>query len=961
MNFKRITALFLSAVTAVTAISTSELKNSFSAIAYADGAAWSETDGTYTYTHTDEAQDLPWLDIDITDKDWSAIKYVSADIEVTGTVFAAFGGSLGEENWHNCTPVEVTDSTKTIYLDVNGNTFESLEINFDNDVTTSAGTVISISNIKFSTEDRDYSNVTSEWYSPEDGVWCFRNGDTAVKEIPGLELDLSDTDWSQVKYISADIETAGTAMTVFDFNIDGTDDGWKNGSPCTVSNGKTTIYYNTKGEVPAFVNLSLWQYDENEIALAANQLLTVNNIVYSTEERDYSNVIGEWYSPEDGVWCFRNGDTAVKEIPGLELDLSDTDWSQVKYISADIETAGTAMTVFDFNIDGTDDGWKNGSPCTVSNGKTTIYYNTKGEVPAFVNLSLWQYDENEIALAANQLLTVNNIVYSTEERDYSNVIGEWYSPEDGVWCFRNGDKALSEKEMPSLELPMADYVSDWSKIKYISANVKVEGNAIAVIGGEYDDKWKDSSSIAIKNGSDTVFLYTEGETFKLNTINFWNTNGTNVAVSANAFITISDITASETYVTDYKSVIGQWVKTNDGQFYYNHGNRSDIAYVEGIVLDCPYDMADVQSISITAKVVMTGGTPKSIKLTVSGDSADGGWHAGYNFAFGAAEQTVLRKYRGAVVNRPSLDISFGQEDLAVIENGGNIEIYVSDISFSTEPINNIYSTPNDLLIDDNETDITGDNEHDIMFSNIVNIETAGTLKIYTKHLEGYSEHKIRAGWREWSDFSNITILYSDKTPVAIGDGEVYEVHVTEEVLNIIHEKAPAECELMLDGVGYKFLMATFTPDSTASVPKTEEVKSESLPENDKAALEQSKGNTVNEFDAPKDSEDFEYGKAQGHKSGLKKNKKGHNVYGLRIVERISKEKLKHAESVTITVYSKKADQYLTLTADTCFSYLNINGVKVKAGGNDAFLTVILDNIPEDDEISFTCFTINYKK
>jgi len=356
MNFKRITALFLSAATAVTATSTSE-QNAFSTIAYADSTAWIETDGTYTYTHTDGAQDLPWLNIDITDKDWSAIKYVSADIEVMGTAFAAFGGSLGEENWYNCTPMEVTDSTKTIYLDVNGKIFESLEINFDNEVITNAGTVISISNITFSTEERDYSNVTGEWYQ-QGGNWYYKNCDTAVKEIPGLELDLSNTDWSQIKYISADIETAGTAMPVIDINFDGTDEGWKNGSPSTVSNGKTTVYYNTKGETPAFVNLSFWQYDENEIALAANQLLTVNNIVYSTEERDYSNVIGEWYSPEDGIWCFRNGDTAVKEIPGLELDLSDTDWSQIKYISADIETAGTAMPVFDFNVDGTDEGWK---------------------------------------------------------------------------------------------------------------------------------------------------------------------------------------------------------------------------------------------------------------------------------------------------------------------------------------------------------------------------------------------------------------------------------------------------------------------------------------------------------------------------------------------------------------------------------------------------------------------------
>ncbi|MBR4111392.1 MAG: hypothetical protein IKK53_00005, partial [Ruminiclostridium sp.] len=565
----------------------------------------------------------------------------------------------------------------------------------------------------------------------------------------------------------------------------------------------------------------------------------------------------------------------------------------------------------------------------------------------------WWCSDDEDVLSANALITVSNIVFSTEERDYSGIIGEWYSPEDGKWCFRNGDTDVTE--IPCLNFDYSS-VSDWSSVKYVSAKVQVDGKAVPVIGGDNNGIWVDGSAVYTENDSTVVFLYTEGGEFADLNVNFFSIPESSYAVTANTVITVSEITFSETYPTEYTNIIGQWVKTADG-YYYNHGDRSDVAYVEGLVLDCPYDMADVQSVSVTAKAVMTGGTPKSIKLTVAGIDANGDWHPGYNFGIGTTEQTVVRKYRGSIVERPSLDISFGQEDLAVIKNGGSVEIYVSDISYSVDPINVLYSTPNDLLIDDNETDITSsDIEHDIMYHDISRIEKTGTLKIYTENIGG--AQNIDVFWREWSDFSNITTL--ETQPAAVGDG-VYEIRVTEEALNIIHEKAPKACELALTGAGYRFLKATFTPDPDAPMPVPEEVKPDAVTDKDKTQLEESKDNTIDETKAPESAENFEYGKAQGHKSGLKKNKNGQNMYALRIVQRVEKKELQHAESITITVYSKKANQYITLTADTCFSYLNINGFKVKANNKDAFLTVVLDNIPEDDEIAFTCFTINYKK
>ncbi len=955
MNLRRLTTLFLSAAIAVTAISMP------TSTVYAEVGSWSETStGVWSYTHADPSQDIPWLDVDITGVDWSTIEYVSADITINGEAAAAFGGNAGGE-WYNCDPMEISDDTATIYLEPNGKVFSSLEINFDNERETTASTVITISNINFSTEERDYTDVTDEWYQ-QNGSWYYRNGDTAVSEIPGLDIMQAASesiDWSSVKYISADIETTGTAQPVIDINFTGADDGWQSGSPNTVNNGVTTVYYNTNGEEPVWSSLSFWQYEDG-IALTADQLLTVSNITFSTEERDYSDVIGEWYE-QNGDWHYTHGvDTTQvpRELDLLSLKPDDINWADIKYVSADITSDNAAFPVIGGNLTGEDDSWTTGSEKMLSEaGTVTAYLNTSGAEPTGLCVEFWHVDwDNNFAIEAGTNITVSNIVFSTEERDYSDVIGEWYSPEEGIWCFRNGDRALAEGEMPSLDLNIHNYISDWSTVKYISAKVEVSGSVKAVMGGEYNGQWTDSVAVMIEDSSDIVMLYTEGKAFDYNNINFWNINETNEVVSANAVITVSEITVSETYPTDYTDIIGQWVKTDDG-YYYNHGDKYDTAYVEGLAVDCPYDIADVQSISITAKVVMTGGTPESIKLVVTGEGKDVEWFDGYNFPFGADEETVVRKYRGNVVSNPRLDISFGQNDLAVIKNGGSVEIYVTDISYSVDPINILYSTPNDLLIDDNETDITGsDVEHDIMYHDISRIEKTGTLKIYTENIG--STQDIDVFWREWSDFSNITKL--ETTPVAVGDG-VYEIRVTEDALKIIHEKAPKACELALTGTGYRFLKATFTPDSDAPAPVPEEIKPDNISDTDKDALEQSKDNIIDEYDAPDSADEFEYGIAHGHKSDRKWHDKHGWVYALRIVEKIDKDLLKHAENVTITVYSKKADQYITLTAETCFSYLNINGQKVKAGGKDAFITVILDGIPEDDEITFTSFNINYKK
>ena len=184
-----------------------------------------------------------------------------------------------------------------------------------------------------------------------------------------------------------------------------------------------------------------------------------------------------------------------------------------------------------------------------------------------------------------------------------------------------------------------------------------------------------------------------------------------------------------------------------------------------------------------------------------------------------------------------------------------------------------------------------------------------------------------------------------------------EVPITAEYVDIIQGSAKNECEFAIQGLGIVVTEVIFTPDPTVEEPEKEEITADKVTQGDKQKLEQSKNNTHDEKTGKDKAKD---GKIQGHKYH-KKDKNGKDIYSLRIVKMVDKELLKNAKDVSITVFSKKANKYVTFTADCCFSYLNIYGEKVEADGNYAFLTVIVDNVHADDEITFTDFTINHNK
>ena len=427
-----------------------------------------------------------------------------------------------------------------------------------------------------------------------------------------------------------------------------------------------------------------------------------------------------------------------------------------------------------------------------------------------------------------------------------------------------------------------------------------------------------------------------------------------VVIEAGTKVTVSNVKFYTEYITDYTSIVGQWVQIGDDDYYYNHGDLPEGGAPGGLPLAYDsYDMSDVQTISMKLRhETPTPELEQSAKVHVTGLVGDE-FHPGYVYLSSTEEQTVVRKYRGILESNPMFEITWISP---------NLEVYITDLTFSTEEVAAPISTPNDVVVDDNETVVNSGSGYCVMWFDLAKIEVVGTLKYDVELTESATdEHYVDPAWNDWTVVGEDGWIKIYDEPAVVTENCTMEIPITEDILKMIHETASHECEIAVQGKGIKVSNFIFTPKTDAPEPDVEEFKPDTLPEEEKKEfeekLEQSKENTVDE----KEAKDHVHNKKpQGHKH-YKKDKHGRDIYSLRIVQMVDKKDLKHAESVSITVYSKKAKKYVTFTAECCFSYLNINGEKVKAGGDGAFLTVIIDNVHADDEITFTEFTINYKK
>lgn len=909
----------------------------FSTEEYVITDEWYEENGAWYYRAGKNGASEVFINEFAPETAWSGIKYVSLDVEVTGKAenmrLAVFNDAT--ENYMDGKSVSLDNSSGTLYVDSYGRDWteanywvEKLE----------AGTVVKLSNVKFSTEPRDYSNVTGEWYE-KDGKWYYKNGNTAVDGINGLPLDLSSvTDWSKIKYISADVTVDGKAKPVICGNV-GSD---INGTAKEVDNGTVTVYLDTNGKTVSGAGLEFWRYDDTD-ALSANALITVSNIKFSTEERVITD---EWYE-KGGAWYFKAGEKGASEV-FIGNFTPDTAWSGIKYVSVDVEVEGNAKNMR-LAVD-KDTAHKEGKSISLDNSSGTLYADTIGK--DWNEANYWAE-----SLEAGTVVKLSNIKFSAQPRDYSNVYDEWYQPDAGVFEYKDSGDGKLEDEAVNVNL--TDYFDDvdLSKVKYVSAKVTVDGSTQAGLILT-DDDWSRnrSGSFLERKDGDTlalIFNYNGGD-WKNLIFDMWG-------LDPGTKITISDVKFSATDYSDYRNVIGQWVQLGENDYYYNGGADPKDNYGGWIALrDSGYDMSSVQSISMRTKMVLgSGAEPWSgAKLSVGG-TTDGDYNRGLIFTPATEEQVITRKYRGMLDSDPQIEVNYIDP---------YVEIYVYDLTFDTEEIPVLLSTPNDVVVDDNET-VIGNSKgewtgaHNISWSSLSKIEVEGTLRFNVELTENSEDvHLVDPIWSNWTLPDDEGWIHIYNEAAAAAENCTMAVPITKDTLKMLHETAANRCEFVVQGTGIKVSNFIFTPKSDAPVPETKPFNPDTLPTEEKQEfeqkLEQSKENTVEEKHA---KEHVNNGKSQGHKSDNKKDKHGNDAYSLRIVKMVDKSLLKHAESVTITVYSKKADKYVTFTAECSYSYLNINGEKVKAGGNGAFLTVIIDNVQADDEITFTDFTINYKK
>ncbi len=681
MKFRRITSLFTAAVVAVSAM--------FSAlpatVAYAADNEWTDNgDGSWSYQNgnSDITDYIEGLSLDLSSvEDWSAIEYISVDVEVTGHTCLNLGGDFtGAEDgsgWQSASNKDLENDSVTMYLNTDGQQVYNCVLNFcgfdDNNTQITADTLVTVSNITFSTEERDYSDCYNEWYTQNDN-WYYRNGDSDITDyIEALNFDLSSVeDWSAVKYFSVDVEVAGQVA----LNIGGDFTGAEDGSGWSYTNGKTiqdetvTLYFNTDGQQLYNMNMGFCGYDDNNTQIAANTLVTVSNITFSTEERDYSDVYNEWYKVDD-TWYYVNGDEyAEGNLNGLEIIIpDDINWTDIKYISADVTITGAVGGALFNASKGMDEEyeWKDGNRIdTQESGEFESHIFFDNEEWESVHFNLWRMN-------ANSSIAVSNIVISTEQYDYSQLIGEWYEDE-GTWYYRNGDSAVDG--IPSLQLDTTDV--DWSTVKYISADVTAANGTVApVIIFVTDENGTLDENVQAKSftGSKNIYRNTNGNSYYGAQLHFWWYED-NVSVGANEVISVNNITFS-TEKRDFSNVYNEWYE-DEGIWYYRNGD-SDVTEIPALDINTS-SVEDWSAIQYIGATITTEGKAQA---AIGGNvDTDGNWQSGNGVTVTNGSANVIFETNGHEVLWPVLMLwSYDANDTVL---AANTLVAVSDIVFSTE-------------------------------------------------------------------------------------------------------------------------------------------------------------------------------------------------------------------------------------------------------------------------------------
>lgn len=565
-------------------------------------------------------------------------------------------------------------------------------------------------------------NPVGIWFE-KDGAQCYQNGRNDVTKINSLlTVDKTGVDWSKTKYISVVVETIGKAKVGFSGDVPG--DGWTDSDHLFVDNDKVTIYWNTNGMEINDLYVSLWDYDESKVVLSASQLLKVSEIEF---HETYDGLYNTWYKDGDS-WCYQNGSSNATSFDNLlPIDMSSvTDWSEIKYVSADIETTGKANAALAGNLE-TQNNWNSGESVNIDNEKVTLYWQTNGKEPTNPKLTFWWYNnKNEIAAGANDLITVK-FTLSTQAR---TIYDKWYEASDGVWKYVDSGDGYQDGDS-NYPLVFNDYMDiDLTGAKYVSAKVTVDGMAVTGFNGNNDNGTHHKGGSYVENvdreNTSYFFCYEGGYTSL--SYGLWN-------IGKGTTITLSDLKASTTDLTNYTDITGQVVQIGENSYYFkNLGQTSENIGSDLQLLPDDVDISAVQTISMKIKGIRSGTGINS-----------GGWTAenrlvqGYPFPTINGEYVVERKYRGWIARSPILSVYTDKYD----------EVYISDIIFDKTPIETVYTNPNAVLIYDNVTVITHEDiSHRIELVDLSKMEVPGTLKVKVELIDGYDDPYIQPNFQD---------------------------------------------------------------------------------------------------------------------------------------------------------------------------------------------------------------------
>lgn len=679
-------------------------------------------------------------------------------------------------------------------------------------------------------------------------------------------------------------------------------------------------------------------------ALSCTVFAAPNTTAYAVGDKI---VINEAITPN------ANGDFTTITI-GESIDKADLD--TYEFIQFDYTLSDEAVATLTGDI-----SWAAGNVISIgmiANGDYT-YYGSVGDTASTgnkrstkvcINMLLDAIDDENQTLSSGleklifsfgcqyQLNGLINPVSLDEVKLTNDSTGVWYF-EDGTYTFtNNSDTKLSSSQIPSLPINLNG--KDMSKVKTIYADVITTGGEA---GGALSYNTSTSN-------------YVQSEFFGFSSVKrkaYLDLKHTNVtsanlmiwSLDANSSVTIDNIVLSEADPNS-EETIGRWVQLPDGTYYYNHGNLPDATpgQTPSFNLNIPdgIKMSDIQAVTLKTRSKVY-----SAAVNVFGFDKNGDWYEkGLSSPSTEDMKPVTIKLRGNI--ETSMGIRLGW-----LKTG--TKIYISDIEFITEELPEIPIEPNDILIDDSEAVVYESVANEVVIgpADLTSvIKTSGTIKIYTIPDENATNSFIGVAWNDWGDNTFKYIQFTEGYDfTSIPQNGIIEIDIEKEEVAELADRA-----IHIQGSNFQYVKTVFAPEPDAPAPKNEEIIPDETEEtNLKKEFNSNKENIRPEKEGPKKSADMEYKKLYIQK-GDEKNYKGKKSYALRFVQKMKLSDLKDVKNTGMVI--NVDGKYVELTTDCYYKKVSIDGQEVTCVNDEVFIIFIIDNIPNEKEVSFSEFRFN---